>query len=317
MRAVRVDGAGQVGVAEVPAPRPERGEVLVRVRAAGLCATDRRIAILGTHAPRIPGHEIAGLLEDGTPVGVHPNLGCGRCDSCVLGLENRCPEHVDVGIHRDGGLADLVAVPGSHLVPLDGFPIELAPLLEPLATVLHAARRLEVRPGDLAVVVGAGSLGIAGMWALQALGARVAVMQRSSARRHLAAELGADAVLAPDQAAASALGAPPRLALVAAPGAEALSWALEHVDVGGRVHAFAGTPGGAPIDANLVHYRHLALIGSTGSGVADYRQGLDLARSGRVPLDRMPVEVVALEGVPRVLLDPAPDPGVLKVVAAV
>ena len=164
-------------------------------------------------------------------------------------LENRCPDHVDVGIQRDGGLAEFVVVPRAHVVALEGFPIETAPLVEPLATVLHAARVLDVRQGDPALVVGAGSLGICGMWALRAMGARVAVMQRSAVRRRLAAELGADGVLGPEGDPAEVLGARPRVALVAAPGAEALAWALERVEVGGRVHAFAGTPGGAPVDA--------------------------------------------------------------------
>lgn len=317
MRAVQIEAAERVDLVEAPPPEPGPAEVVVQVRSTSLCATDRRMARLGTHAPGIPGHEIAGLLEDGTDVGVHPNLGCGRCDLCARGLENRCLDHVDIGIQRDGGLAELVAVPRSHVVPLEGFPIGLAPLLEPLATVIHAARVLEAREGDAAVVVGAGSLGIAAMWALQAVGARVAVMQRSTTRRQLAAELGADAVLGPDDDLARALGAMPRLALVAAPGVEALTWALEHVGVGGRVHAFAGTPGGAAVDANLVHYRHLALVGSTGSTVEDYRRGLGLARSGRIRLDRMPVSTVALEEVPRILLDREPDPLVLKVIASI
>jgi len=272
---------------------------------------------MGTHAPRIPGHEIAGTLEDGTPVGVHPNLGCGRCASCALGLENRCPDHVDIGIQRDGGLAQVVAVPRAHVVALEGFPIETAPLVEPLATVLHAAKLLEVLEGDPAVVVGAGSLGICAMWALKAMGARVIVMQRSPARRGIAAEMGADGVLGPEGDPAGILGARPRLALVAAPGAEALAWALERVEVGGRVHVFAGTPGGAPVDANIVHYRHLSLVGSTGSTVEDYRQGLRLARAGQIPLARLPSVSVRLGDVPKVLLDPAPDPSVLKVTAAV
>jgi D-arabinose 1-dehydrogenase-like Zn-dependent alcohol dehydrogenase len=108
---------------------------------------------------------------------------------------------------------------------------------------------LDAGPDELAVVVGAGTLGIIGMWALQAAGARVAVVQRSDARRRLAAELGADAVLEPGADVEAALGSRPRAALVTAPGVEALSWALERVDVDGRVHAFAGIPGGAPIDA--------------------------------------------------------------------
>jgi L-iditol 2-dehydrogenase len=314
MRAVRIDGPRRVATLDVPEPEAAPGEVTVRVRAAAICATDRRLANAGTSEPRIPGHEVAGVLEDGTAVGVQPNVGCGRCTSCALGLENRCPDHVDIGIQRDGGLAELIVVPDGHVVPLDGFPFELAPSIEPLACCLHAVGMLDVAEGNLAVVVGAGTLGIIGMWALQAAGARVAVVQRSEARRHLAAELGADAVLEPGDDVAAALGALPAAALVTAPGIEALSWAIDQVDVGGRVHAFAGTPGGAPVDANLVHYRHLRLVGSTGSTVEDYRRARDLARSGAVPLDRMPSRTVAFDEVPEILLDRSPDPRMLRVV---
>jgi threonine dehydrogenase-like Zn-dependent dehydrogenase len=104
------------------------------------------------------------------------------------------------------------------------------------------------------------------------------------------------------------------VALVTAPGVEALSWAVEHVDVGGRVHAFAGSPGGAHIDANVVHYRHLRLMGSTGSTVDDYRRARDLARSGSVPLERLPSRTVSLEDVPEILLDARPDPRTLRIV---
>jgi L-iditol 2-dehydrogenase len=314
MKAVRIEGPEQVATVELPAPQPGPAEVAIRVEAAAICATDRRLAKQGTTVPRIPGHEVAGALEDGTAVGVQPNVGCGRCASCALGLENRCPDHVDIGIQRDGGLAEWVVVPEGHVVPLDGFPFELAPSIEPLACCLHAVGMLDVTDDDLAVVVGAGTLGIIGMWALQAAGARVAVVQRSETRRRLAAELGADAVLEPTDDVAATLGALPAVALVTAPGVEALSWAIDHVDVGGRVHAFAGTPGGAPVDANVVHYRHLRLVGSTGSTLEDYRRARDLARSGAVPFDRMPSRTGALEEVPRILLDRDPDPRMLRVV---
>jgi threonine dehydrogenase-like Zn-dependent dehydrogenase len=314
MRAVRIEAPGRVVTVELPKPEPGPGDVSVRVGASAICATDRRLASLGTPVPRIPGHEVAGTLGDGTAVGVQPNVGCGRCASCAHGLENRCPDHVDIGIQRDGGLAEWIVVPESHVVPLDAFPFDLAPSIEPLACCLHAVEMLDVGPGEPAVVVGAGTLGIIGMWALQAAGARVAVVQRSEARRLLAAELGADAVLGPGGDVAAALGSRPAVALVTAPGVEALSWAVEHVDVGGRVHAFAGSPGGAAIDANLVHYRHLRLMGSTGSTADDYRRARDLARSGSVPLERMPSRTVSLDEVPEILLDPRPDPRTLRIV---
>jgi L-iditol 2-dehydrogenase len=314
MRAVRIEGPRRVSSVDVPEPEAAPGEVIVRVRAAAICATDRRLANLGTPESRIPGHEVAGVLEDGAQVGVQPNVGCGRCASCALGLENRCPDHVDIGIQRDGGLAEWILVPEGHAVTLDGFPFDLAPSIEPLACCLHALAMLDVAGGEVAVVVGAGTLGIIGMWALQAAGARVVVVQRSEARRHLAAELGADAVIGPGDDVTAALGSRPGVALVTAPGVEALSWAVEHVDVGGRVHAFAGSPGGARIDANLVHYRHLRLMGSTGSTVDDYRRARDLARSGSVPLERLPSRTVSLDEVPQILLDARPDPRMLRIV---
>jgi threonine dehydrogenase-like Zn-dependent dehydrogenase len=315
MRAVRIEAPGDVVMVELPRPEPGPGEVSVRVDASAICATDRRLATLGTPVPRIPGHEVAGTLEDGTAVGVQPNVGCGRCASCAQGLENRCPDHVDIGIQRDGGLAEWIVVPESHVVPLDAFAPDLAPSIEPLACCLHAVGMLDVGPDEPAVVVGAGTLGVIGMWALQSAGARVAVVQRSEARRRLAAELGADAVLEPGADVEAALGSRPRAALVTVPSVEALSWALESVDVGGRVHAFAGIPGGAPIDANLVHYRHLRLVGSTGSTVADYRRARDIARSGSIPLGRLPSRTIALEEAPQILLDPHPDPRTLRFVA--
>jgi L-iditol 2-dehydrogenase len=302
MRAVVVSDPGTAELVEVAPPRPCPGEVRVRVASAALCATDRRLAARGADPPRIPGHEAAGRLDDGTPVGIHPDVGCGRCRHCLAGLENRCPDKTSVGLDRDGGLAEWLTVPAAHAVPLTGLDLGVAPLLEPLACCLHALSGLGVRRGEAALVVGAGSMGLLWTWALQAAGATVAVAQRSPGRRRLAARLGADVTLAPDQDPAAELGEAPSVAVVAAPGAEPLAWALARVAVGGRVHAFASTTGGAPLDANVVHYRHLTLLGSSGSSLGDYRRAKDLAASRKVPLDRLPRSTVPLERVPEALL---------------
>jgi len=151
MRAVRIEGPRQVATLDVREPEATAGEVSVRVRAAAICATDRRLAMHGTPTPRIPGHEVVGVLQDGTEVGVQPNVGCGRCASCALGLENRCPDHVDIGIQRDGGLAEWIVVPERHAVPLEGFPFDLAPSIEPLACCLHAVAMLDVAANEVAV----------------------------------------------------------------------------------------------------------------------------------------------------------------------
>src|SRR6476619_930715 len=98
MNAGRIEGPRRVVTLDVPDRETAPGEVTVRVRAGATCATDRRLANAGTPEPRIPGPEVSGVLADGTAVGVQPNVGGGRCASCALGLENRCPDHVDIGI---------------------------------------------------------------------------------------------------------------------------------------------------------------------------------------------------------------------------
>lgn len=317
MKAVRVSAPGVAEVVELPRPQPPPGEALVQVCSAALCATDRKLAAAGSEPPRIPGHEVVGLLEDGVLVGVHPDIGCGECPACLAGFENRCPRRTSIGLDRDGGLAEWLSVPRDHAVVLEHVPTEIAPVLEPLACCLHSVAMLDVRPGDVGLVVGAGAMGILAMWALQAEAAevKVVVVQRSQARRQLAADLGADATAGIDEPV-DVLGAPPRIAIVTAPGADALAFALESVAVGGAVHAFAGTPGGAVVDANVVHYRHLALVGSTGSTLADYRRARDLVGSGKIDLRRLPRKTIALEDVP-VALAGAPDGRTLKVVVDV
>jgi L-iditol 2-dehydrogenase len=316
MRAVRISGPRVAELVEVPAPQPGDADVLVRVEAASLCATDRKLAARGSPQPRIPGHEVAGRLEDGTPVGLHPDIGCGWCAACRAGFENRCRKRTSIGLDRDGGLAEWVSVPARHAVPLDGLHLNVSPVLEPLACCLHAVSLLGVRRGDAALVVGAGAMGILCMWALQQAGAAVAVCQRSRERRQLAAELGAQAVLAPEEHAADVLGEAPRVAVVAAPGGEALEWALREVAIGGIVHAFAGSPHEATLDGNLVHYRHLTLVGSTGSTLADYRRARELVAGGAVRPERLPGPTIGLEEVPGALLDER-DPLELKIMVDV
>jgi L-iditol 2-dehydrogenase len=314
MRALRISGPSEVEVVQVPEPAPAAGEVLIRIAYAGVCATDRKMARRGNEVPRIPGHEMSGWLEDGTPVGVHTDLGCGSCQHCREGLDNRCAERVAIGLDRDGGMAEWLVAPEGHILAVTGLELEVAALLEPLGCCLHASSLLQVEPDWPALVVGAGPMGILAMWALQAEGARVAICETSDARRSAAEDLGADGVLDPDGDPAIVLGETPLAAIVAAPGPKPLAWALERVEAGGRVHAFAGTPGGNMIDANVIHYRHLSLLGSTGSTMRDYRRAYHLVLAGKVPLDRLPRTVMSLDEVAASLRDPDAVPDMRSVI---
>ncbi|CAN5712532.1 zinc-dependent dehydrogenase [soil metagenome] len=304
MKALRIEGPGAVALCDVPLPVARENEVLVRVARTGLCATDRRLAARDLAQPRIPGHEISGWSSDGRGVGVHPDIGCGTCPACQDGFENRCARRVSIGIDRDGGLAEWLAVPRGHVLDLDGLDPGEAVLLEPLACCLHAVARLGVERGMATVVVGAGPMGMLATWALQPRGALFVFCQRLAARRREADALGADAVIGPEEDLMGVFGQPPVAAIVTAPGPEALGWAVERVAVGGRVHAFAGSVGASEIDANRVHYRHLTLVGSTGSTMQDFREAHALAVSGAVDLRRLPLDTLTLAQAATALTSP-------------
>jgi L-iditol 2-dehydrogenase len=314
VKAVRVGRPGDVRVVDVADPQALGDDVVVQVERAAMCSTDVKLARRGAYPARIPGHEVVGRLADGTFVGVHPDIGCGVCRACRAGFETRCPTRVSIGLDRDGGFAERLLVPRRHAVALS-LAVDHGPLLEPLACCLHAVAMVGACRGDLALVVGAGPMGLLCMWALQMEGVDVAVCQRSRARREIASELGARITFGPEEPVERAMGGRPRVALVTAPGPEALELALEAVEPGGVVHAFAGSPGGAAIDANTVHYRHLSLVGSTGSTLADYERAAQIASSGRVPLDRLPTVLVALDDLADILSGSRPQPA-LKVLVA-
>ncbi len=160
MRGVRNTEDG-IQVLEVPAPEPTGDQVRVRVAASGICGSDLHLLGWGP-MPVTLGHEIAGWLDDGTPVAIEPVHRCGTCDRCLDGDTHRCREGQSIGIGIDGGMADELVVPPECVVPLpDRLAVGDASLVEPVACAVHALHRARVEPGQRVAVVGGGTLGIA------------------------------------------------------------------------------------------------------------------------------------------------------------
>src|SRR5438128_9060283 len=192
MRAVRHTDNG-IEVLGVPSPDLDDGQVRVQVRAAGICGSDLHILGWGP-MPVTLGHEIAGRLDDGTPVAIWPLVPCGRCDRCAAGEVTQCRRAVShsYGIGRDGGMADEIVVEESCVVPLpDGLDVANASLIEPIACSLHALRRAGLDGDERVAVVGAGMIGLAAALVARAAGCPVDVVARHDAQREATARIGA------------------------------------------------------------------------------------------------------------------------------
>lgn len=212
MRAIVVERPGLYGVKDVPEPHAGPGEVVVEVRACGLCGTDVHIAhgeFPPSPYPLTPGHEFAGVVVErgegvtalslGTRVAVDPTLACGQCSACREGHPNLCANWGAVGDTVNGALAEWVAVPARlcYEVP-DGMTWGEAALIEPLSCVLWALRRVSPRTGARALVLGGGTMGLLLGQMLQRSGAsQVSVLEPSSERRDVAREVGLTDVIEP------------------------------------------------------------------------------------------------------------------------
>ncbi|HUV07434.1 MAG TPA: zinc-binding dehydrogenase [Spirochaetia bacterium] len=187
MKAVQLTEVGKpLELREVEVPRLQPGEVLVRIRAAGICHSDAhyRAGVSPTGPlPLTPGHEIAGVIERASPgveklesgdrVCLHYLRTCGVCAYCVSGHEQFCLQGQMIGKHRDGGYAEFIAVPEKNAVPLpDSIPFEHAALMMcSSATSFHALRKTRMKGGETVAVFGAGGLGMSAIQLARALGA--------------------------------------------------------------------------------------------------------------------------------------------------
>jgi len=202
------DQAGSLQVTDMPTPQPGPGEILVQIKAAGLCYSD--VTILNNKyvgrkpvpIPLILGHEGAGLISElgrgvsaysaGNRVVIEPLAGCGHCNQCLKGFQNMCQNWEHVGITRHGTFSEYIVVPAAqvHRIP-DNVTFEEAALTEPFRSL----ERSKPIAGETVAILGPGSLGIMHLLAYKASGASKVVMVglgKDKKRFDIARKLGAD-----------------------------------------------------------------------------------------------------------------------------
>jgi L-iditol 2-dehydrogenase len=328
MLAAVYHGPNDIRVEQVPIPEIGPEEILLKVLNANICGTDLRI-MHGHHRKypegtvRIPGHEVAGVIETvgehitkykpGEWVFVAPNMGDGDSRETISGNNNLDPNFRAIGINIDGAFAEYMRIPADAIQQGNVMRIDddedpaIAALIEPLACVLRGQNAVNVHSGDVVVVMGAGPIGMMHMLLAKARGAALVVVSEPvENRREQALSLGADLVVDPiNQDLKTAIleasqGRGADVIIVAAPSKPAQESALEIAAIGGRINLFGGLPKDDPFirfDSNVVHYKELVVTGTTACSTHDCLQAADLVRSGRIDLSKMVTSRFSLQEV--------------------
>lgn len=312
MRAAVFRGQGVVRLEDVPEPRLEAADdVVIEVEACGICGTDLQILNVPPGHPAdagvVMGHEFigrvsaAGANSNGLTVGqrvaVDPDPKCGTCRYCRAGRPASCENVRALGIFRDGALARYVKAPAGAVFSLsDDPPAALAALIEPLACVVNGVNKVNPRPGETAIIFGAGAIGCLFLALFKAAGAGpVIVVEPQAPRAKVAMAVGADLVVSPDELADRRAELLPGGAdvLVDAVGSQ-FATAIDHAALGGRMVLFGQNLTARPaIHQYTITERSLSVFGSYVTAFT-FPTAIRLVEGGSLPLAPIVTNVLPL-----------------------
>ena len=313
MRAAVFKGDGVVALEDVPEPRIEADDdVVIDVEACGICGTDLQILNVPPGHPAdagvVMGHELIGRvaavgagvagLRVGQRVTVDPDPKCGVCGPCRAGRPASCENVRALGIFRDGALASRVKAPADAVFPLsEDPPARVAALIEPLACVVNGVNKANPRPGESAVIFGAGAIGCLFLAMFKAAGASpVIVVEPQHARGSVAMQVGADAVVHPDALddRRAELGGDGADIVVDAVGSQ-FGAAVEHAALGGRIVLFGQNQTARPaVNQYAITERSLTVLGSYITAFT-FPTAIRLVESGTLDLEPIVTHMLPLE----------------------
>lgn len=306
MKAAAIAGIKKIEIVDLPMPEIGPRDVLLKIKATGLCTWEQRIYTGQAKAdyPLLGGHEVAGEiaaigdLVTNVKVGDRVTMGsssCGNCRACLRGEDKGCVEHflnfsLKGGFYGPGGFAEYKIHRSDGVFPVGDADWNQAALAEPLSCAIHAARLLGARLGDTAVVFGAGTMGLLNMMVLKMSGLRVGVVDVNEARLAKAKELGADLIFksGPDireRVKAAFLGGVDYA--IAAYGSEDVNQdALDVLNTRGKICLFASAHPVVPfaIDPNLMHNRETSAVGVVSADRRDHAVATDLIATRQIDL---------------------------------
>ena len=301
MRAILCSNPGQLELIERPIPTPGAGEALVRIRRIGVCGTDMHI-YQGNQPyftyPRVMGHELSAevmevpkgsKLKAGDAVYIVPYLHCGHCVACRVGRTNCCTSLKVLGVHIDGGMCEYLALPEQALFKAEGITLDEAAMVEFLAIGAHAVARAQVKPGQRALVVGTGPIGVGVASFAMLNGAEVTVLDgrddrlafcRQTLKVPHAVKLGPDDV---EQLKALTDGEFFHHVFDCTGSPRAMERGFSFVAHGGTYVLVSIVQGNIGFSDPEFHKRETTLLSSRNATLADFATVMSAMRDGKIP----------------------------------
>lgn len=334
IEAALITGRHELTIQSFEDPTPDPDGIVVDIQLCGVCGTDiHAYQSGGPYNPAICGHEWTGTisavgagvaastgpeehrLTEGDRVVVAVPPACGHCAACRAGQADRCQSAFLVAVGRDplapshGGFAPRLAVGANRVVKVNPeLSITQAAQVEPATVAFHAVRRTQPRLGDLAVIQGAGPIGLTTMqWVVAAGAGEILVVEPNEARRAVASELGATLTTSPDEARAviddhsRGLGADVVYECVGRP--ETIQGAVDLARRGGVVSLIGLANGSASIDPAAWLVKEISLQAALAYSHEDFEMAMGMIAAGRVDLDAMHSRTVGLADLDATLAD--------------
>jgi 2-desacetyl-2-hydroxyethyl bacteriochlorophyllide A dehydrogenase len=322
----------QFEMQDKPTPEVVEGQALVRIKSCGLCGSDIH-AFRGKQLffsyPRVFGHELGAEVAElgpgvdglavGDAVAVLPYIACSECIACRKERPNCCTDISVLGVHEDGGMCEYMALPADYLVKASGLSWDQLALVECMAIGAHAVNRAKPAPGEWALVIGAGPIGLGVMAFARLAGAKVIAMDLDQKRLDFCAEhFGVEHTINVEQNPAAALeeltGGEFAPYVYDATGNQAsMEKAIEYLSHAGHLVYIGHYPGDFNITDSEFHKRETTLMGSRNATKADFAQVVAAMLSGDIDVNPLITHRAELSEMPGLIEKwLSPDSGLIK-----
>lgn len=311
MQAAVVHGANDIRIEEYPDPVCGPGEIVVRTRVAGICATDVKTLVglgLPKDLPTILGHELVGEIDQvgegvdnlavGDRVGVYPIAVCGECRYCRQGRHNLCDKEFGLAHGIEGAFAEKVRIPpqivniGGVVKLAEGVSFEDAVMAEPLSCTLAAARTNRMEKESSVLIIGAGPMGLMHLKTAKWSGCEVMVADLLDERLTIASAMGADHVInsgkldLKEEVQRLTHGRGADVVIISLGIPKVIEQSLPLTAKGGVCNIFGGPPPSEiAVDPRWLHYQEVTLTGTFASTPEDFRRCLQLISDKEIRVD--------------------------------